>query len=220
MKIVLFSFFVLLTSAAKSQISNDYLLQYAVKQDVGELYGYKYKNGKVAIKAQYNSVYTDTLYKMAIVLKNWKWVGVNRRGAIILVPFIYDNGPDYVQEGLFRFVEREKIGFANLDGKKVIAAQFSFVTPFTNSIAEYYIGGERIYKNGKTRSQILKEIGPAGFADNHWSWGGKVKEAGYVNKFNQKFKKVGELKNGKRKAFTLDNKSVLLNKVGEIVKRF
>ena len=220
MKIVLFSLFILLSFAAKSQKSNDYLLQFTVKQDVGELYGYKYKNGKVAIKAQYNSVYTDTLYEMAIVLKNWKWVGVDRRGAIILVPFIYDNGPDYVQEGLFRFVEKEKMGFANLDGKKVIAAQFSFVTPFKNGIAEYYIGGERIYKNGKTRSQILKEIGPAGFADNHWSWGGKVRETGYVNKFNQKFKKVGEFKNGTREALTSGNNSVLLNKVGEIVKRF
>ena len=197
MRLGLISFFVLISFGAPAQKNTDYLLQYEVKQDIGSLYGYKSKNGKVAIKAQYNATYTDTLYKMAIVLKDWKWVGVDRRGAVILVPFIYDNGPDYVAEGLFRFVEKEKIGFANLDGQKVIPAQFSFVTPFANGLAEYYIGGERIYANGKTRSQILKEIGPSGFGDNHWTWGGKVKEGGYINKLNQKFKKVVELKNGK-----------------------
>ncbi len=39
---------------------------------------------------------------------------------------------------------------------KIITAQFDFVTPFKDGLAEYYIGGERIYENGKTAAQIDK----------------------------------------------------------------
>lgn len=38
---------------------------------------------------------------MAIVFKNWEWVGIDKNENIILKPFIFDNGSDYLEEGLF-----------------------------------------------------------------------------------------------------------------------
>lgn len=135
---------------------------------------------------------------MAIVLtQNHRWVGINAQGKVLLEPFIYDNGPDYVREGLFRFVENKKIGFANLNGQKIIPAQYSFVEPFEQGYARYYIGGERIYENGKAHSQIIAQSGTKGLTDLHWSWGGKISETGYINKKGRRFKK---LPNGKNKS--------------------
>ena len=205
------------TFAQKKQQKSDYLISYSVKQDIGELYGYKHRNGKIAIEAQFSSIYTDTLYNMAIVLKDWQWVAIERKGKVILIPFIYDNGPDYVEEGLFRFVENEKIGFADLDGNKIIPAQYSFATFFNDGIAEYYLGGDRMYENGKSRKQNIED-GTLSEGDVHWTWGGNITESGYLNKFGQRFKEVGELKNGRREAITMDGKKVQLNKAGKIIK--
>ena len=85
---------------------------------------------------------------MAIVLKSGEWVGIDRNEQVLLVPFIFDNGPDYVEDGLFRFVENNKIGFANLNGQKIILPQFDFATPFENGLSEYALGGHREYDNG------------------------------------------------------------------------
>lgn len=157
-----------------------------------ELYGYMY-NGKIKIKAKYISTYSDSLCNMAIVLDKEKgWLGIDKNDNTILVPYIYDNGPDYAEEGLFRFVENEKMGFATLDGQKIISAQFDFVTPFSDGYAEYSIGGERIYENGKTQKQIIDESGYEGLIDLHWTWGGKIAETGYINKKGQRFKEKPE----------------------------
>ena len=68
------------------------------------------------------------------------WVAINRRQQILYRPFLFDNGPDYVQEGLRRFVEGGKLGFVDEAGKKIIPAQFDFVYPFENEQAEFCIG--------------------------------------------------------------------------------
>ena len=151
------------------------------------LYGFK-KAENIQIKAKYLATYTDEFCHMALVLASEKgWVGIDKNDQIVLVPFMYDNGPDYLQEGLFRFLENNKMGFADSTGKKEIPAQFDFVTPFSNGYALYYIGGEKIYQNGKTEAQIMEE-GTADFGDLHWSWGGEVIEKGYINKKGEKFK--------------------------------
>lgn len=216
--VLLFGLTSMFTFAQVKPHKSDYLISYEVKQAVGELYGYKYRNGKIAIKAQFTSIYTDTLYNMAIVLKNWQWVGIDRTGKVILTPYIYDNGPDYVEEGLFRFVENGKIGFADEDGNKKVKARYDFATPFSDGLSEYSIGGEKIYENGQTKVQIIKDKGQNGLADLHWSWGGKIKESGVVNRFGQEFAKKTELKNNRRKVWTKDNKQFILNQKGEIVK--
>lgn len=134
---------------------------------------------------------------------------------MLFYPFIYDNGPDYVEEGLFRYVENHKMGFADLNGQKIIQAKYSFVYPFKDGVAKYFIGGEEVFENGKTRTEMLKE---GGTSEMHWTWGGNITETGYLNRYGQNFKKITTLKNGKRQAWTINNKPVLLNKTGQIVK--
>ena len=66
-------------------------------------------------------------------------------------------------------------------------AQFDFAAPFKDGLAEYFIGGERVYDNGKTASQIAREGGS--LTDVHWSWSGNVTESGYINKSDRDLKK-------------------------------
>lgn len=183
------------------------------------LYGYKTHNNVIKIPAKFISDYSDELCKMAIVLDSKEgWIGISKNKGIILRPYIYDNGPDYVEEGLFRYTEGKKIGFANLSGEKIISAQFDFVTPFKDGLAEYSIGGERIYDNGKTASQIAREGGS--LTDVHWNWGGNVTKSGYINKAGQRFKKIIPFKKDIRQAITFQNKKVLLDKKGQIIKKY
>jgi hypothetical protein len=190
-----------LTSCLYEQKSKDYLISYSDTTTGKQLIGYKDKLGKIIIDAKYTHVYTDTLYSMAIVLKNYEWVGIDKNENVILKPFIFDNGPDYLEEGLFRFVENNKIGFADNAGHKIIKAKYDFATPFENGLSEYTLGGQREYEKG----------------GEHWRWTGGY-ENGYINHYGQEFIKVTDLKNNKREAWTKENKHFLLNNEGRIMK--
>ncbi len=193
----------LLFNFSFGQKKKDYLISFSDISNGKELIGYKNKSGEIIIKPQFPYVYTDTLYTMAIVLKNWEWVGIDKKEKIILKPFIYDNGPDYIVEGLFRFVENDKIGFADINGKKIIKAKYDFATPFENGLSEYTLGGhEEYYEEDKI----------------DWDWVGGY-EKGFVNHKGQEFIKVTELKNDEREAWTKNGKHLLLNKEGQIIKR-
>lgn len=57
--------------------------------------------------------------------------------------FQYDNGDDYVKDGLYRIVdERGKIGYANGNGHTVITPRFAFGFPFENGKAKVTDSGE------------------------------------------------------------------------------
>ncbi len=103
----------ILTSIAFSQQNNNYLISYTDSSSGEKLIGFKERNGKIAIRAQYIFSYADTLYTKTMVLTYHGWYGIDRSGKHIIQPFIFDNGPDYFEEGLFRFVENNKIGFAD-----------------------------------------------------------------------------------------------------------
>jgi hypothetical protein len=191
------------TTCSYGQKKGDYLISYSDTSKGDELIGYKDRFGKIIIDAKYSHVYTDTLYSMAIVLKNGEWVGIDKKENEILKPFIFDNGPDYLQEGLFRFVENSKIGFADIDGQKIIKAKYDFATPFDNGLSEYTLGGKKEYDQG----------------GEHWWWTGGY-ESGYINRDGQEFIKVTELINNRREAWTKDKKHFLLNHKGQIIKQF
>ena len=58
---------------------------------------------------------------MAIVLDSKEgWTGISKNGSIILRPYIYDNGPDYVEEGLFRYTEGKKLVLPILAEKRLL----------------------------------------------------------------------------------------------------
>jgi hypothetical protein len=176
--------------------TDEYIVSYLDTTSGNELIG------QVVIKAKFPNVYTDTFYSMAIVNINLEWVCIDKYERIILKPFIYDNGPDYIQEGLFRFVENNKIGFANSDGRKIIMAKYDFATPFKNGISNYTKGGQREYDKG----------------GEHWWWTGGY-ESGYINQDGTEFIRVTKLKKNNREVWTKDKKHYILNTNGQIIKR-
>lgn len=179
----------------------DYLISFNDTISGKVLVGYKNLKGDVIIPARYTGYGdVDTLYDFTTVsLKDSGLLVIDRTGKHILRPFIYDNGPDYIEEGLFRFVENNKIGFANAKYKKVIPATFDFVTPFKNGLAEYTMGGHKVREG------------------EHWYWSGGH-EVGFINHSGQKFKKVNDRKGKQRLAWTTSNKQVLLDSKGNIIK--
>lgn len=204
----------------QKKVNKACLIAYIDTTSGSELTGYKSLNGEIIIKAKYQNG-DDILCEMAIVLDSkFGFVGINRNDSIILKPYIYDNGPDYLEEGVFRFVENGKIGFANLKGQKILEAKYDFATPFSFGISEYSIGGEEIYEDGKSKKQIIQESGYEGLVDKHWVWGGDIKESGWLNKYGQEFERVTELNDNKREAWTKDNKHFLLNRKGQIIKTY
>lgn len=185
-----------------NQKNQDYWVGYADHSSGEELYGFKDASGHITIPAKYTFSFTDTMYAIAFVIKDYRCVCINRDEETILKPFIFDNGPDYVSEGLFRFVENNKMGFADMNGNKVIPAAFDFVSPFRDGLSEYTLGGKKIYEAG----------------GEYWTWEGGY-ETGYINKEELKFKKVSDLKNNRRDARTIDGKYVRLNEKGEIISK-
>jgi WG containing repeat len=68
------------------------------------------------------------------------WGAINKKKQILYKPFIFDNGPDYVQEGLLRYIEDGKMGFVDEAGKKMITAEYDFVSPFEGGVARFCNG--------------------------------------------------------------------------------
>lgn len=191
------------------QPCNDYWLWYSETDSLGnERHGYKTATGEIAIPAKYMNVYTDTMYCMAIVMTaDWKMVCIDRNDSILCHPFIFDNGPDYVSEGVFRIIENKKMGFADINGNIVIPPVFDFVGSFGEGYDEDKQSGIAFYEMGGYRHWWDSE---------HWTWLGGY-ESGYINHSGQRFAKVGKLKNGKRKAWTTDGKRVWLDGKGDLI---
>lgn len=56
----------------------------------------------------------------------------------------YDNGDDYVKEGMYRIVdERGRIGYADEQGETVITPRFAFGFPFENGKAKVTDSGQK-----------------------------------------------------------------------------
>ena len=67
--------------------------------------------------------------------------------------FQYDNGDDYVSEGLYRIVDQKgRIGYADETGKTVIRPRFAFGYPFWQGESHRFGGTER---GGRLRRRAL-----------------------------------------------------------------
>lgn len=101
----------------------------------GDLYGYRSAQGQTIISVRYRLAEEFSKQGIAAVLDENGWAYINRRGNILLRPFIFDNGPDYFKEGLARMVENGKIGFFDRTGKIVIQPKFDFAYFFSDGLA-------------------------------------------------------------------------------------
>ncbi|MCE3297090.1 MAG: hypothetical protein K0R65_2804 [Crocinitomicaceae bacterium] len=116
--------------------AEDYLVM--VYDESKHQYGYKDSEGKMVIPfGKYEMCFTDTLRAYAVVVTgDGGMIAIDRNEKKLYDVFVYDNGPDYPSEGLFRFMKGEKIGYADeKTGKIVIDATYACAWPFENGVA-------------------------------------------------------------------------------------
>ena len=95
---------------------------------------------------KYRFCQTDTIRNIGFVYENRqnaRIVCIDNQGKELFYAFKYDNGADYVREGLFRMTDdKGLIGFADTLGNIVIKPQFKFAFPFENGKAKVTFSGE------------------------------------------------------------------------------
>jgi hypothetical protein len=111
--------------------------------------GYKNTKGKIIIPAKYTLLNGDEMttpdcqYVYVLesgkskkpVLNTESCKVFNKQGKLLYNAYWFDNGPDYFQEGLRRYVEKGKVGFVDYFGNKVIKAEWDDASPFYNGIS-------------------------------------------------------------------------------------
>ena len=75
--------------------------------------------------------------------------------------FMFDNGPDYVSDGMYRIIENGKMGFANEKGKVVIPPKYDFVWPFEKGSAKFCNGCT--FKKEGEHTRIVEDNAVTGF---------------------------------------------------------
>jgi len=164
----------------------------------GGKWGYRDTQGKVAIKPKFILAQNFSPEGIAAVIDTAGWGYINRRGAVIIRPFVFDNGPDPFQEGLARFTKKDKFGFFDRTGKVVITPKFDFAAPFHEGLAAFCTGCGKIM------------IGEHSF----WE-GGKW---GYINRqgniaITAQFDSVKDFEKGKAQV-THEGKSIYIDNKG------
>ena len=120
--------------------SNDTLFRISKSKfyEIGDDFAFVNRKGDTIISSEkIHYTFKDTITTFGIVIekKTFDLIGINRKGERIFEVYMYDNGPDYLSEGLFRIKKNGKIGFANENGEIIIEPQFECASHFYNGIA-------------------------------------------------------------------------------------
>lgn len=120
---------------------------FAASDEYGNSFGFVNKKGdtiipKEAFEQCFSNIFTTFAYVADKRFKDRGMVAVNRKMELIFEAYIFDNGPDYIKEGLFRIVRNGKVGFADPSGKVVIPAIYSCAYPFENGKAKVALNCE------------------------------------------------------------------------------
>ncbi|MEE9364763.1 MAG: WG repeat-containing protein [Cellulophaga sp.] len=165
-KLILGIIITLLILACSSKDEN-YLVKFHKGEfnEIGVPSGYLNSKGDTIIPiGKYYYCYTDTIrdFGMVIEKRTGKILGIDQNGAELYEVFKFDNGPDYVESGLFRIIKNGKIGYANPNGEIVIEPSFDCAYPFRGGFAkvsdncETIKEGEHSNWNSKNWYQITK----------------------------------------------------------------
>ncbi len=123
-------------------------------------WGYQDAGGRTVIPARYLAAEPFTPQGLAAAADDQGWSYLNRRGQVVVRPFVFDNGPDPFREGLARFVSEGKFGFFDETGRVVVPARYDFAYPFAGGRAKVGMGcrfvpdGEHQRVQGGTWSEI------------------------------------------------------------------
>jgi len=124
--------------------------------EVEEGYGYQWRyveNHELALDETYGMIFSrcidpsETKVFAAFKEGEGMWY-FDLTGEKMLKIYSFDNGPDYFEEGLSRYLEGDKIGYIDEDLNVVIPAQFDGAFPFKNGVAKVCVGCERSRVDG------------------------------------------------------------------------
>jgi hypothetical protein len=163
-------FVILLTIALSANISYGQVkknILHLVHDTINDKYGYLNKKGDTIVPfGKYSFCFTTKFDKFAIVsLPDKGFIGIDRNENILFNIFVFDNGPDYLSDGLFRIVKNGKIGYADKNGNIIIFPKYDCAYPFVKGKANVGTGCE------------IKNEG------EHWLWTGGVWH--FINKKGQ-----------------------------------
>jgi len=95
------------------------------------------KGEEIIPAGKYVMSYSDTIYDYGMVMDSTGRIwAINQSDSVLFEVYNFDNGPDYIEEGLFRIVKDGLIGFANEAGEIIIEPQFQCAYPFENGSAQ------------------------------------------------------------------------------------
>lgn len=111
------------------------------RYELGVPSGYVNQKGDTIIPiGKHFYCFLDTVITYAIVADTGKFNSgayvIDQKGNRLYEVYWFDNGPDIVEEGLFRIKRNGKIGFANTKGEIVIRPQFECAHQFKNGKAK------------------------------------------------------------------------------------
>jgi hypothetical protein len=164
-KILLTCILIVLGCSINTQIDSSWT---AFRDDNSELIGFKDKNGKIKIEAQYIDFPIARKFDKIIAVmeekngknetyyltKYGKKVGRNN-------VYLFDNGPDCESEGFIRFrdTKTDKVGMFNGKGEVVIPAEYDDLSNVRNGLVMALKGAKKKYPDGNKPSDC-----------DHFSW--------------------------------------------------
>jgi hypothetical protein len=141
MKKLTFGMLIMLLISACSSKNDNYLVKFheAGFDKIGAPSGYLNSTGDTVIPiGKYDYCYTDTIRNLGMVIERetGKILGIDQNATELFEVFNYDNGPDYVESGLFRIIKNGRIGYANPQGEIIIEPGFECAYPFEGNFAQ------------------------------------------------------------------------------------
>ena len=127
------------TSTSKTSVDDVWYQVYENDEEgMGTPTGYINQKGDTVVPlGKYQFLFTDTVKQMAIVYtQDNRCIGINKNEEELFEVYWFDNGPDYVQDGLFRIKKGDKIGFANEAGEIIVEPKYKCTYPFENGQAQ------------------------------------------------------------------------------------
>jgi hypothetical protein len=109
--------------------------------------GYINQSGDTIVPVgTYAYCWTDTIFTFGIVWDQHKesFIGIDRSGRRLYEIQQYDNGPDWLSDGLFRILRNGKVGYADAKGYIRIEPRFACADPFENGKARVALECELI----------------------------------------------------------------------------
>jgi hypothetical protein len=140
MKKLTFGMLIMFLISACSSKDDSYLVKFheAEFDEIEAPFGYLNSTGDTIIPiGKYDYCYTDTIRNLGMVIERetGKILGIDQNATELFEVFNYDNGPDYVESGLFRIIKNGKIGYANPQGEIIIEPSFECAYPFEGDFA-------------------------------------------------------------------------------------